>query len=195
MNRTVAVSRSVAGVIVLGLALALAGCVGTVPQDDGLYYTAPKASAVAFVATDKTPSQVAAILRDAGLGKVRAGSATVTLTSSDLRLIDCGTYVQVAMGNRGEFAANAPEAVLMEGFTTPGLVRRTLDSRSTIRLSRAADGSGYVVSEAHSVTRRYQSLGGTARSSAKVTFDEGSAGAFSNGSVCRSSGLVASVLR
>lgn len=192
MKRFFAVGRG-AAIVVLGLALA--GCVGTVPQDDGLYYTAPKASGVDFVTTDKTPSEVAAILRDAGLGTVRAGSATVTVSSRDLRLIDCGTYLQVAMGNRAEFAANAPEAVLLEGFTTPGLVRRVLDSRSTIRLNRAADGSGYVVSEKHSVTRRYQALGSGGRSTATVTFDEGSAGTFSNRSVCRSSGLVATLLR
>lgn len=179
----------------LVFALCLAGCVSTVPAEDGLYYTAPRTQGTGFVATDKDPAAVAMILRAAGLGTVRAGLASVTLSSRDLRLIDCGTYVQVAMGNRAEFPATAPQAVLMEGFTTPGLIRRAVDSRSTIRLTRAADGSGYAVSEAHSVTRRYQALGSNARSKATVTFDEGSAGTFSNGSLCRSSGLVATLLR
>ncbi|MDP3195602.1 hypothetical protein [Tabrizicola sp.] len=181
--------------LILALGLGLAGCVSTGPVEDGLYYSAPRSQGAGFVSTDKTPEAVAKILREAGLGAVRAGSASVTLSSRDLRLVDCGTYVQVAMGNRAEFPATAPEAVLMEGFTTPGLVRRVIDSRSTIRLTRAADGSGYVVSETHSVTRRYQALGSSARSKATVTFDEGSAGTFTNGSLCRSSGLVATLLR
>ena len=181
--------------VLLVLGLGISGCVGTVPVEDGLYYKAPATKGVDFVATDKDPATVAMILREAGLGAVRAGSASVTLSSRDLRLIDCGTYVQITMGNRAEFPATAPEAVLMEGFTTPGLIRRAVDSRSTVRLTRAADGSGYTVSEAHSVTRRYQALGSRARSKATGAFDEGSAGTFSNGSLCRASGLVATLLR
>ncbi|MDZ4087804.1 MAG: hypothetical protein U1E69_13505 [Tabrizicola sp.] len=181
--------------VILVLGLGLAGCVGTAPAEDGLYYTAPATKGVDFVATDKDPAAVAMILREAGLGTVRAGATSVTLSSRDLRLIDCGTYVQVAMGNRAEFPATAPEAVLMEGFTTPGLIQRAVDSRSTVRLTRAADGSGYAISEVHSVTRRYQALGSSARSKATVAFDQGSAGTFTNGSLCRSSGLVATLLR
>ncbi len=180
---------------VVAVSLGLAGCVETTALDEGLYYRAPTSSGQEFVATGKDAAEVAGILRAAGLGDVRTRAGEVTLTSRDVRLIDCGTFVQIAMGNRAEFPANAQNSVLMEGFVTDDLIQRGLDSRSTVRLTRAADGSGYAVSEAHSVTRRYQAVSTGSRSSTTVTFDAVSDGAFPNKTSCRSSGLVASLLR
>lgn len=179
----------------LALALGLAGCVETTAPMDALYYRAPSASGAASVATAAAPDQVAQILREAGLGDVRTGAATVKLSSRDARLVDCGTFVQVSLGNRAEFPATSREAVLMEGFPAPGLVQRGVETRSTVLLTRLSDGSGYAISETHTVTRRYQVLATGQRSTSRVSFDGTSDGVFPNQTSCRASGLVADLLR
>ncbi|HLQ19439.1 MAG TPA: hypothetical protein VK146_10710 [Tabrizicola sp.] len=183
------------GVAVLALCLGLGACVGAGSQEDALYYVAPKSAGQATIMTDKDVAEVAAILRGAGLGEVRAGSGTLTLLSGDVRLVDCGTFVQVAMGNRAEFPATSSDAVLMEGFQSPGLVQRKFATSSTVRLTRQADGKGYAVTEAHKVTRTYQVVDSRKRSSSSVSFDGTSEGVFSNKTSCRSSGIIAALLR
>jgi hypothetical protein len=179
---------------VCALWLGLAGCVGEVAGPDGLSYRPPSASGQDFVATAKTPAEVAEMLGRSGLGEVRVNGGTVTLVSRDARLIDCGTFIQVALGNRAEFPANASDAVLMQGFPASGLMQRAVTSRSTVRLTRQADGKGYAIAEEHLVTREYEAVGSSARSTSRVTFDEGTEGVFPNKTSCRSSGLVAGLL-
>jgi hypothetical protein len=177
------------------LCFGLSACVDSAGQQSGLYYRAPTTAGQATIATTKAPAEIAQILRNEGLGSIRFDANSVTLSSTDTRLVDCGTFVQVAMGNRAEFPANAPSAVLMEGFATPGLIQRGVDSKTTIRLVRQPDGLGYAVSEAHAVTRRYEAVATGAQSSFLVTFDATSVGEFANKTYCRSSGLVGSLLR
>jgi hypothetical protein len=179
----------------IALCIGLSACVDTTGQQPGLFYRPPTASGQTAIPTTKSPVDIAQILLDAGLGTVRSDATSVTLSSTDARLIDCGTFVQVAMGNRAEFPANAPSAVLMEGFATPGLIQRGIASRSTVRLVRQSDGSGYVVSESHEVTCRYEAVATGARSSFSVNFDATSVGEFANKTSCRSSGFVGSLLR
>lgn len=178
----------------LALCGGLAGCAPATAPEDALYYRAPTGSGVSSVATALTPAEVGKVLRAAGLGQVRTDAGSVTLVSSDPRLVDCGTFVQVSMGNRAEFPANAPLAVFMEGFPSPGLVERGVETRSTVRLTRMADGSGYAIAETHAVTRRYQVIESGVRSASRVAFDQGSEGTFPNGTMCRSTGLVAGLL-
>ena len=179
----------------LVLVLGLAGCVATLPAEDALYYRAPTADAAATVATTRSPDEIAQVLRDAGLGSVRADAGSVTVNSSNPGLVDCGTFVQVSLGNRAEFPANAPLAVFMQGFRLPGLVERAVETRSSIRLTRLADGAGYAIAETHTVTRRYQAIETGARSVSRVSFDGSSDGVFPNTTSCRASGLVADLLR
>jgi hypothetical protein len=181
----------------LGLAtcLGLAGCIQTAPQGDGLFYRPPESVGQASVATAKTPAEVAQVLQGAGLGKVRADARSVTLVSNDPRLVDCGTFIQVALGNRAEFPANAPDAVLMQGFGSPGLMQRGVDTASTVRLTRLADGTGYAIAERHTVTRHYQTVATGAKSSSSASFNEASSGTFPNKTACTATGLVAALLR
>jgi hypothetical protein len=178
------------------LGLALAGCVGTKDLDNGLYYRPPEASGAASVGSGLDPAEVAQALREAGFTDVRrVGTDTVVLRSADPRLVDCGMLMQVAEGNAAEFAGNAPRAVLIEGFVTPGLIQRDMTVASQVRLTRSAGGDGYAVQEQHMVTRHFTALEGNARSRASVSFDEAAGAAFSDGTSCQSSGLIAGLLK
>jgi hypothetical protein len=183
------------GLTAFAACLALVGCMETAGREDGLFYRPPTSTGQDFIATTMTPSEVAEVLGSARLGTVRSDTNSVTLVSNDLRLVDCGTMIQVAFGNRAEFPASAPSAVLMSGFAPPGLYQREVTSASTVRLSRQADGKGYAVAESHKVTRKYEAVDFNGRSSASVSFDETSVGQFANSTSCRSSGLVGTLLR
>jgi len=181
--------------LALGLALALSGCVETT-RGDGLYFRAPQASGATSVKTGLSADEAAAALQAAGLGDARvARDGSLRLSSTDPRLVDCGTLIQVSFGNEAEFPGNARDAVLMRGFTTPGLIRQMVSSSSDIRLTPLADGSGYAIDEAHQVTRRLDALETGAKSRQTIRFDESTSAGFGTQVTCRSSGLVAAVLR
>jgi hypothetical protein len=187
--------RGLIGGHAVAMSMILASCAPP-EREEGLYFQPPKSTGGSAVSTSLAPTEVAQALRDAGFGNVRAvGDDIVLLKSNDLRLVDCGTLIQVSKGNEAEFPGNAPKSVLIEGFVTPGLIQRGIRSVSEVRLTRQSDGSGYAIDEKHVVTRDFAAVSSRARSTASITFDEVGAASFADRTSCRSSGLIATTLR
>lgn len=179
----------------LTAALLAAACTGMPAGEDRLATRPPVSAAAATLATDAGPAEVAQALRDRGFSDVallRDGS--VRLRSSSPALVDCGTVVQVAMGNRAEFPGTAAKAVLIAN-RPPGdpLVRR-VETRSEIRLRPLSSGGGYAVEESHRVKLSYQSVKTGRKSVSSAAFGTGDSARLADNTTCRSSGLIATIL-
>lgn len=178
----------------LALVLLAAGCAGMPVEGDRLSFRAPVSSGSAGLATQDNPERVAQALRAAGFSDVavlRDGS--IRLRSGNPALVDCGTVVQDALGNRAEFPGTSGKAVLIAERPPGDPLVRTVKTRSEIRLKPLSSG-GYAVDEAHKVTLTYASVQTGRRSVTSVSFDETGVARLADNTECRSSGLVGRIL-
>lgn len=178
----------------LAAALLMAACT-TMAGEDRLATRPPAAGGSASLATRATPAEVAGALRAGGFGDValmRDGS--VRLRSSSPALVDCGTIVQVALGNRAEFPGVTGKAVLIAKRPPDDPLVRLVDTRSEIRLRPLASGDGYAVEERHRVTLSYQSVKTGRTSVSSAAFGATDSARLADNTTCRSSGLIGRLL-
>lgn len=177
------------------IALVAAGCAEMPAGEDRIAYRPPAAESAARVATTKDSAGVAQALRAAGFDNVtvlRDGS--VRLRSDSAALVDCGTIVQVALGNRAEFPATTAKAVLIADRPPNDPAVRSVRTRSEVRLVPLADGSGFAVGEAHRVTVTYTSALTGRSSHSSASFDGTQVARLADKSSCRSAGLVQDIV-
>jgi hypothetical protein len=184
------------------VALALAGCGVGPGGGDGLVYRAPAARgalpAVTLPGTSASESLAAAAvrLRAAGFTEVRTDGRGVRVTarSGDPELVDCGSFVQTALGNTARFPGNAPRAVLFVPDAPGGIVTR--ETTVATRVTVALDGPGRArVTTTHEVrATQAQVVGARGGAPATIRFDGDATGVLPDQVTCTGSDRIVSIL-
>ncbi len=189
-----AVSTSIRPVGALLAALLLSACAGNAGEDS-LTFRQPVAEPGQTLASTATPAEVVETLRANGFTDVtRLRDGTVRLRSNSAALVDCGTIVQVALGNRAEFAGNSAKAVLIAKRPPGDPAIRMLGSKSEVLLQPLEAGGGYAIAESHQVRLKYEAPKKGFRSTTTVTFDGTGTAPLADNTACRASGLVGTLL-
>lgn len=174
-------------------ALLLTACVGNAGEDS-LTFRQPVADPGQTLASAATPAQLVETLRANGFTDVtRLRDGSVRVRSNSPALVDCGTIVQVALGNRAEFPGNSAKAVLIAKRPPGDPAVRMLGSKSEIVL-KPLDGGGYAITESHQVRLKYEAPKKGLRSTTTVAFDGTATAPLADHTACRASGLIGRLL-
>lgn len=174
-------------------ALLLSACAGSA-REDSLTFRQPSADPGQTLASAAPPAQVVETLRANGFTDVtRLRDGSVRVRSNSPALVDCGTIVQVALGNRAEFPGNSAKAVLIAKRPPGDPAVRMLGSTSEIVL-KPLDGGGYAIAELHRVRLKYEAPKKGLKSTTTVAFDGTGTAPLADNTACRASGLIGTLL-
>ena len=189
------------GLAALGFALLLSACAAG-PGGDGLRYTAPAPRGalpgitLPGTSAPETLAVAATRLRAAGFQQVRTDprNARVTARSSDPALVDCGTFIQTALGNTARFPGNAAQSVLFAPGVPGGIVTRSTEVSTEVTV--ALLGPGRVgVATAHEVRASQSPVIAGQSWRERVRFDGDGTGTVADRVVCTGSRSVLDALR
>lgn len=189
----------------LAVLLTVSACASTSSMGDDISY-APPERALAGPLVLKVPGDKGRVLRLIAADLQRAGfeiesqdpsSGELRARSRRLDLADCGILTQTARGTKAQIDGAAPLAAIFDSGVEGGVLRREMRvmTELTVRIG-AEDPQKVTLDEKQTVTlRKLTADGETLLFSQTVEAIKGAAMAFSDGTVCTSSGELAEAFR
>lgn len=189
----------------LAVLLTAAAC-GTIPSmGDDISYAPPESARTGSVVL-RVPGDNRRILRLISADLQRAGFKIDNLdpSSGELRarsrrpdLVDCGSLTQTALGTTARIDGTAPLAAIFSSKAKGGVLRREVRTLTEVTVNIAADDPGKAtLDEKQTVTlRNVTADGATVLSSQTLAATKGAFMAFSDGTICTSSGKLVDAFR